>query len=499
MYSVRLAQPGPTRALAPAPALQVKIRLLGAAVLVAALIMPAFAQARSASEGFADLVEDLLPAVVNISTTQRSEARGPESRQFSPRSPFDEFFERYPGERQQPNRPRRRSTSLGSGFIIDADGYIVTNNHVVEDADEIRVILQDKTELKAKLIGRDSKTDLALLKVETDKKLTVLKWGDSSKTRVGDWVVAIGNPFGLGGTVTAGIISARARDINAGPYDDFIQTDASINRGNSGGPMFNLDGEIVGINTAIYSPSGGSIGIGFAIPSNLAKNVIEQLRATGHTRRGWLGVRIQTVTDELAESLGLSEARGALVASVTDGGPAEDAGLKQGDVILAFDGKDVDEMRKLPRIVAETPIEETVDVLVWRKGGENIVRVTVGELDESEPQVASLPEEPDSGETLEDLGLSLTAVTDDARKRFELSEEAKGVVVIEVDPDSPAGEKGLRPGDVIIKVNDAPVATPADVAARVADAKKGERKSVLMLLQRGDDQRFVAIRIDDKG
>jgi serine protease Do len=477
----------------------VQIRLFGFIVLAVALVMSTMAQARSAPEGFADLVERLLPAVVNISTTQRTtEAKGPELPQFPPGSPFEEFFKDF-FERQRPNQPRRRATSLGSGFIISADGYVVTNNHVIEDAEEIRVILQDETELDAELIGRDPKTDLALLRVDTDDKLPTLRWGDSAKTRVGDWVVAIGNPFGLGGTVTAGIVSARARDINAGPYDDFIQTDASINRGNSGGPMFNLDGEIIGINTAIFSPSGGSIGIGFAIPANLAKNVIHQLRTTGHTRRGWLGVRIQSVTDEIAESLGLGKPRGALVASVTEDSPAEDAGLKQGDVILAFDGKDVDEMRKLPRIVAETKIEESVDVVIWRKGGEEVVRVKVGELDESEPQVASVPDQPESGEELDELGLSLTAVSDDTRKRFDLSEDAAGVVVVEVDPESPAGEKGLRPGDVIIEVGQEPVAAPAEVAKRVAEAKKDGRKSVLLLLQRGDDLRFVAIRIDNKG
>ena len=497
---VPLTRPRQARALTATRATQaVQIKLLGVVVLAAALVMSAMAQARPAPDGFADLVEGLLPAVVNISTTQRTtEARGPELPQFPPGSPFEEFFKEF-FERQRPNQPRRRATSLGSGFLIGAEGYVVTNNHVIEDAEEIRVILQDETELEAELIGRDPKTDLALLKVETNRALPALKWGDSAKTRVGDWVVAIGNPFGLGGTVTAGIVSARARDINAGPYDDFIQTDASINRGNSGGPMFNLDGEIIGINTAIFSPSGGSIGIGFAIPSNLAKNVIFQLRTDGHTRRGWLGVRIQSVTDEIAESLGLDKPRGALVASVTEDSPAEDAGLKQGDVILAFDGKDVDEMRKLPRIVAETKIEEMVDVIVWRKGGEEIVRVRVGELDETEPQVASVPEEPDSGESLEELGLSLTSVTDEARTRFDLGEDLAGVVVTEVDPESPAGEKGLRPGDVIIEVGQEPVSAPAEVAKRVAEAKKDGRKSVLLLLQRGDDLRFVAIRIDNKG
>ncbi len=476
----------------------VQLRVLGALVVVAALVASGIAQARPAPDSFAELVEDLLPAVVNISTTQRIEARGPELPEFPPGSPFEDFFKEF-FERQRPDSPRRHATSLGSGFIIDSTGYVVTNNHVIDDAEEIRVILQDETELEAELIGRDPKTDLALLKVNPEEGLPALSWGDSSKARVGDWIVAIGNPFGLGGTVTAGIVSARQRDINAGPYDDFIQTDASINRGNSGGPMFNLDGEIIGINTAIFSPSGGSIGIGFAIPANLAKNVIAQLKTHGHTRRGWLGVRIQTVTDEIAESLGLEEPRGALVASVTDGGPAEAAGLKQGDVILAFDGKQVEEMRNLPRIVAETPIQKSVDVLVWRKGGEEIVKVSVGELDEKEePEVAALPKETEAGEALDDLGLSLTTLSDESRLRFDLGEEISGVVVTAVDDDSPAGEKGLRPGDVIIEVSQEPVDTPTDVAELVAEAKDAGRKSVLLLLQRADDLRFVAIRIDEE-
>ncbi|HJS32758.1 MAG TPA: Do family serine endopeptidase, partial [Alphaproteobacteria bacterium] len=318
------------------------------------------------AQGFADLAERLLPAVVNISTTQTvrqdrnqqqgpqqgpqgERRRGPEVPQFPPGSPFEEFFREFFDRQGRPDAPPRRTQSLGSGFVIDSTGYVVTNNHVIAEADEIKVILHDDTQLAAKVIGRDPKTDLAVLKVEPSKPLTAVKFGNSDQTRVGDWVVAIGNPFGLGGTVTAGIVSARARDINAGPYDDFIQTDASINRGNSGGPMFNLAGEIIGINTAIYSPSGGSVGIGFAIPANLAKPVIDQLRVSGKVRRGWLGVQIQSVTDEIAESLGLNKARGALVARVTENSPAAKGKIESGDVILKFDGKDVTEMRRLPR------------------------------------------------------------------------------------------------------------------------------------------------------
>ncbi|MEM1398685.1 MAG: Do family serine endopeptidase, partial [Pseudomonadota bacterium] len=341
--------------------------------IVAALVLlspvRAMAQPNNAPDSFADLAERLLPAVVNISTTQRGPQReGPEVPQFPEGSPFEEFFRDFLERQERNGQPQRRANSLGSGFIVAEEGIVVTNFHVIEGADEITVILQDDTNLKAEVIGRDEKTDIAVLKVEPDEPLPSVPWGDSNAMRVGDWVVAIGNPFGLGGTVTAGIVSARQRDINAGPYIDYLQTDASINRGNSGGPMFNLDGEVIGINTAIYSPSGGSVGIGFAIPSTQASVIVDQLLEFGRTRRGWLGVRIQQVTDEIAESLDLDGARGALVASVTPTGPAEEAGITQGDVIVQFDGKDVTTSRTLPRIVAETQVGKAVSVQVWRRG-----------------------------------------------------------------------------------------------------------------------------------
>jgi len=393
-----------------------------ALLALAVAIAGAAAPARAAPDSFADLAEGLLPTVVNIATTQVVEnQRGQEFEEF-----FKEFFERRGTE--PPPRERRRASSLGSGFIIDPSGYIVTNNHVIADADEITVRLQDDTILKATVVGRDEKTDLALLKVESDKPLPATKWGDSEKTRIGDWVIAIGNPFGLGGSVSAGIVSARQRDINAGPYDDFIQTDAAINRGNSGGPMFNLDGEVVGINTAIFSPTGGSVGIGFAIPSSLVKNIIAQLRENGEVRRGWLGVRIQTVTEELAEGLRLDTTQGALVASVTEGGPAEAAGIVQGDVVLEFNGRVVPDMRKLPRMVAETPIGEAVDVVVWRKGKRVTVKVDLGELDEE--KVASIESQPDPSDEsgdIPDLGLALGAITPELRERFGLADKTDGV------------------------------------------------------------------------
>ncbi len=471
-----------------------------------ALVFTSFAaNARVAPDGFADLAEKLLPAVVNISTTQsvKRDSDSPlQMPKLPPGSPFEEFFKEF-FDRQQQRRdtPKRKATSLGSGFIIDASGLIVTNNHVIEGADEITAILHDDRRLEAKVVGRDSKTDLALLRVKSSKPLPFVQFGDSDKARVGDWVVAIGNPFGLGGTVTAGIISARARNINAGPYDDFIQTDASINRGNSGGPMFNLDGRVIGINTAIFSPSGGSVGIGFSIPANLAKPVIDQLKEFGRARRGWLGVRIQTVTEELAESLGLSSAHGALVANLTEGGPAEKAKVKVGDVILAFDGKPIDEMRNLPRIVAETPVGKATKVVVWRQGKEVTLSVKLGEFPEEEKIAAVAPK--DSGpekksKALKTLGLTVAPVTDELRNRFRLDEDAKGVVVTEVDPDSPAAENGVRPGDIVRKIgpNQTAVKSPAQVLKSVEQARKSKRKRLLFLFERDGNSRFVALGID---
>jgi serine protease Do len=466
---------------------------------------------------FAELAERLLPAVVNISTTQTVKTernqqgqpgapnrRGPEIPQFPPGSPFEEFFRDFFDRQQRPDSPApRRAQSLGSGFIIDPSGYIVTNNHVIAEADEVKVTLHDnqQQQIPAKVIGKDPKTDLALLKVEYSKPLPFVKFGNSDVARVGDWVVAIGNPFGLGGSVTAGIISARQRDINAGPYDDFIQTDASINRGNSGGPMFNLAGDVVGINTAIYSPSGGSVGIGFAIPSALAKPVIDQLRQYGKARRGWLGVNIQTVTDEIAESLGLDKPKGALVARVTENGPADKAKIQSGDVVTKFDGKDVTEMRRLPRIVAETPVDKTVPITVWRKGKEVQLQVKVGELEETE-QVAAVPRgnrQSPSGpaaSAVETLGMALSPITPELRSQFEIGEKTKGVVITKVDDGSPAAERGLRPGEVIVEINQEQVTNPQQVANKVKEAKSQGRRGVLVMVDRQGEQRFVGLSVD---
>lgn len=480
---------------------------IAAAALAMAPIVAAPAAARGAPESFADLAAQLLPSVVNISTTQLSKSRpsrgqgqerSPDQPQVPPGSPFEEFFKDFFERGPQGDRPRRNN-SLGSGFIIDPAGFIVTNNHVIAEADEVTVTLHDDTTLKAEIVGRDAKTDLAVLKVKTDRKLSAVKFGNSDITRVGDWVLAIGNPFGLGGTVTAGIVSARARDIQQGPYDDFLQTDASINKGNSGGPMFNLAGEVIGINTAIFSPSGGSVGIGFAIPVSLARPIIDQLRQYGKTRRGWLGVRIQQVSDEIAESLGLDKARGAMVASVSPNGPAEKAKIEPGDVVLNFDGKDVTEMKRLPRIVAETPIDKNVVVSLWRKGKEVKVNVVVEELNEAD--TASL--QPDTGKgkegskaTVDALGLGLAKLNPDLRDKYDIDAAVDGVVVTDVTADSPAAQKGMRAGDVIVEVAQEQVKEPKDVAEKVKKAKAAGRKSVLLLVDRQGDLRFVAIKLD---
>ena len=484
-----------------------------AAAPAAVAIAPTPVLARGAPDSFADLAAKLLPSVVNISTTQTlktasgDEGRARTCRNFRrarrSRNSFTTSSSATCPRATTPRSTPRKATSLGSGFIIDPAGYIVTNNHVIADADEITVILHDNTNLKAKLIGRDTKTDIALLKVKADKPLTAVPWGDSDKARVGDWVLAIGNPFGLGGSVTAGILSARQRDINSGPYDDFLQTDAPINRGNSGGPMFNMDGQVIGINTAIYSPSGGSIGIGFAIPSALAKEVVSELKdESDHiVHRGWLGVRIQAVTDEIAESLGLDKARGALVASVSDKGPAQAAGIQPGDVILDFDGKDVSDMRRLPRLVAETPVNKSVPVTLWRKHARTSVEVKVGRLAEGDQQLASTKSTPPKilkreSSLVKTLGLTLSGITPELKDKYALGDDTKGVVVVDVAKNSSAADKGFHAGDVIMEAAQEEVKNPQDLAARIDDAKKSGRKSILLLVQRQGDLRFVALRVD---
>ncbi len=469
--------------------------------ILGGLLLSGSAFAKSAPASFADLAKKLLPAVVNISTSQVIKRDAPPSQrpQLPPGSPFEQFFKEFFDRQQQRSAPNRRTTSLGSGFIIDPSGLIVTNNHVIEGADEISVILHNGTRLKAKVVGRDSKTDLAVLQVKSKKKLSFVRFGNSDKARVGDWVVAIGNPFGLGGTVTAGIISARARNINAGPYDDFIQSDASINKGNSGGPMFNMAGEVVGINTAIYSPSGGSVGIGFAIPSKLAEPIIGQLKKFGRARRGWLGVRIQTVTDELADSLGLGKSRGALVADITKDGPAAKSKIKVGDVILTFDGKPIDEMRNLPRVVAETKVGKNVKVDVWRKGRKVTLDAKLGEFPEDKKPVLSKTSSPkeDDEASITVLGLTIAKLNNELRTRFKLAKETVGVVITNVERNSPGAEKRIQIGSVIRKIGieQERVSSPIQVRAKVDSARKAKLKSLLFFIELGGNSRFVALRL----
>jgi serine protease Do len=468
-------------------------------VLLAALAPVSPGLARG-PDSVADIAESLQDAVVNISTTQtlkgskEAEPAGPGPKG----SPFEEFFNDLFDEQEKDGLSRKVS-SLGSGFVIDPSGLIVTNNHVIEGADEIIVNFTNGTKLKvSKILGHDPKTDLALLKVDPKEPLKAATFGDSGKMRVGDWVMAIGNPFGLGGTVTVGIISATKRDINSGPYDDFLQTDAAINRGNSGGPLFNMDGEVIGVNTAIISPSGGSIGIGFAVPSNSAVQVVDQLKQFGETRRGWLGVHVQTVTPEIADSLGLKEPAGALVANVSPGSPAADAGIEPSDVILNFDGQPIDTMRSLPRAVASTPIGKSSDAEIWRNGASLHLKVTVGRLPEEEaaPEQSQDTEESDEPDHEDLLGLSIASLTDQLRGQFHIGKGVQGVVITKVDAGSPAGQKAVKPGDVIVEVTQERVTDPQEVLARVAAVKKSGRKSVLLLISDAKGGlRFVAVPV----
>jgi serine protease Do len=449
-------------------------------------------------DSFADKVEKLSPSVVNISTTTIvSDGPSADMPQFPPGSPFEEFFKNF-GD----NNRQRKAQSLGSGFIIDAEGIVVTNYHVIENAEEVRVILADETSFTAKVLGQDKKTDIAVLKIDPgETKLTAVAFGDSDELRVGDWVLAIGNPFGLGGTVTAGIVSARGRDIGNGPYDDFIQTDASINRGNSGGPLFNVAGEVIGINTAIYSQSGGSVGIGFAISANLANRVASQLVEFGQTRRGWLGVFIQEVTPDIAESLGLRDVGGALVSSTNENSPAAKGGVQPGDVILKFDGKVIDKMRDLPRIVAETDIGTKVDVELFRQGEKKTVQVTLGELEKAElVGLASGDKSTQDGakQSFASLGFSVQNLTPKIAGEVGLDAKKTGVVVSEVIVGSPAAEKGLQVGDILRRFGQRPVEDVADLAKDINDAEKAGRSGILILIEREDRERFIQISFAKK-
>ncbi|WP_338661893.1 Do family serine endopeptidase [Pararoseomonas sp. SCSIO 73927] len=494
------------------------LALIGA--MAAAPITPVLAQVpmQNAPTSFRPLAQQLLPAVVSVQVSTSPAARNaqrpdaPDAPQAPPGSPFEEFFRDFLERNRPPGggqggqggprqQPQRRGQSLGSGFIIDAEKkFVVTNNHVVDGGTEINVVLSDNTTIQAEVVGTDPRTDIALLRLKTDRQLTAVQFGNSDEAQVGDWVLAIGNPFGLASSVSVGIVSARSRDIRQGLYDDFIQTDAAINRGNSGGPLFDMQGKVVGINTAIYSPSGGSIGIGFAIPSNLARGIVAQLEDGGRVRRGWLGVNIQQVTDEIGESLGLRPARGALVARAQEDGPAAKGGIRNGDVILRFNNQDVREMRNLPRIVAETRVGTAAPVVLWRDGKEETVTVTIAELPAEEAQAGNQSGRPRSEVVdLAGLGLKVGPITGEARERFSLRAEQRGVLITEVDQNGPAAERDLRPGDVIVEVQQERVNTPQDVQNRVEALRRQNRSTALLLVEGQQGQRFVPLRIREEG
>lgn len=484
-----------------------------------------FAKAHDGPQSVADLAENVLDAVVNISIIQGSKNTKPrrntkpETTPDLPKapddSPFEEFFDDFFKKQQQPgDRNRgRRARGQGSGFVIDAEGVIVTNNHVIEGASEIIIDFHDGSKLNAELVGTDAKTDLAVLRVKPEKPLPFVKLGSSDEARVGDWVMVIGNPFGLNSSVSVGIISARNRDIQSGPYDNYIQTDAAINQGNSGGPLFDKNGDVIGVNTAIFSPSGGgSVGIGFAVPSDTARSVVSQLLEFGETRRGWLGVNILHVTDEIAESVDLGKARGAMVSAVTAAGPAEKAGFESGDIVIKFDGRNVRVMRDLPRMVADTPVGKEVDVTVFRKGKEVTLKVNLGRLDEDEKKVASAengekkeeekdkPKEekkPADGALLQ-LGMSFEQLDDALREKLKIAKGIEGVVISSVEAGSLAEEKGVEVGDVVRELSQTEVKKPEDITARLAVLKEADRRAALFLLEnKAGDLRLVAIRIDE--
>lgn len=462
-------------------------------------------------QSFAPLVKNVSPAVVNISVTQTApsdamaeEQEGAPSPSF-PNSPFDEMLRRF-FDQQNPDGQRHafpqmpedqsRRIALGSGFIVDPSGYVVTNSHVIGNARKVEVTLQDDSKYAAKIVGRDPKTDLAVLKINADKPLPYVTFGDSAAAQVGDWVMAVGNPFGLGGTVTTGIISARGRDIHSGPFDDFLQIDAPINRGNSGGPTFNLDGQVIGVNTAIYSPNGGSVGIGFAVPSNVAKTVVAQLEQHGKVSRGWLGVQIQEVTPAIAASLGLQGEHGAIVAVVNQNSPGAKAGLKQGDVILSFNGSEVGRLHDLPRLVAEAAPNSHAKMKVWRNGQNVELEAAVGELSNSD-QLASATggQEEEQLARADAMGMHFAPLNNQLRREFHLGADVQGVAISRVDPGSAADDVGLSTGDVVVAIDQQSVKTPQEAAAKLKEIAASQKKTALLLLNRRGVTQYVGVTL----
>ena len=467
---------------------------LSALSMVLILSQSLMSFARGAPDSFADLAETISPSVVNITTSTLVAGRAGPQGIVPDGSPFEEFFREFQDRQGDGQRPRR-SSALGSGFVISEDGYIVTNNHVIEEADEILIEFFEGMELPAKVIGTDPNTDIALLKVETDQPLKFVNFGDSDTARVGDWVMAMGNPLGQGFSVSAGIVSARNRALS-GTYDDYIQTDAAINRGNSGGPLFNMNGEVIGVNTAILSPNGGSIGIGFSMASNVVTRVVDQLQEFGETRRGWLGVRIQDVTADVADALGLATAEGALISDVPEG-PAKEAGLLAGDVIISFDGQSVADTRGLVRTVGNSPVGKSVRVVVNRNGETQTFKVVLGRREEAQSAVPAVqPVEPQAPEPQQVLGMTLSEVTEAIREELGLPGNAEGLVVVDIDQTTQAYQKGVRAGDLITEAGQQVVMTVDDLEGRIAEAKEAGRKSILLLVRRGGDPRFVALSFD---
>ena len=486
-----------SQAVAITPSIGTQIRVMWVTGLAVLLLVAQSIAAQARPDSFSDLAQKVSPAVVNITTSTVVAGRtGPQG--IVPEgSPFEDFFREFQDRNGGGDRPRRTS-ALGSGFVISEDGFVVTNNHVIDKADEIKIEFFSGKELDAEVIGTDPKTDIALLKVESDEPLPFVSFGDSDAALVGDWVLAMGNPLGQGFSISAGIVSARNRALS-GSYDDYIQTDAAINRGNSGGPLFNMDGDVIGVNTAILSPNGGSIGIGFSMASNVVTRVVDQLKEYGETRRGWLGVRIQNVSEDMVEAIdGLDTAAGAMVTDVPEG-PAMEAGILAGDVILSFDGKKVEDVRGLVRQVGNTDVGKAVRVVVLRDGTQKTLKVTLGRRETAE-NAGDAPEDPDvAPEAIEKeiLGLTVTPLTDDMRSELGAAHGTTGLVVTGVDEASTAYEKGLRAGDILTEASQQKLTSVADLEDRIEEAREAGRTSLLLLVRRAGEPRFVALSIEE--